>query len=272
MTSGSEPGAWGILPNSIAPSSACSLAFSSVTNIQARSFAVLLFACGLMSAFAAGNALSTLIVVGNSRSSTPKNCSISVIAPPQVGEARVPVGAPAVRREIKPAVSEPSHPLREQGGQFLEATVPTVLVPRPRLGVGKPLVREHDLRAPRPVVELDGHERLGRPGRRLPLPGIDQAVWGIDLTVGTRDAMQRAVRCPHVDAIAAAHPQVHFCDGSCEISRRAPALQVLRPGPRLEDFFPRRLERALEPNGDRGGLRSGGHGESSSDGAFGSSR
>src|SRR5207247_11237711 len=112
MTSGSEPGAWGILPNSIAPSSACSLAFSSVTNIQARSFAVLLFACGLMSAFAAGDALSTLIVVGNSRSSPPKNCAFSVVAPPVVGDAGVPGGAPASRREHQPAVHCPLQPAR----------------------------------------------------------------------------------------------------------------------------------------------------------------
>src|SRR5205823_11765657 len=56
--------------------------FSSITKFHARSFALLLLACGLMSAFWGGNALSTLIVVGNSRSSTFRNCSFSVMAPP----------------------------------------------------------------------------------------------------------------------------------------------------------------------------------------------
>src|SRR5216117_23316 len=82
MTSWSEAGAGGILFKSIAPSSACALAFSSITKFHARSFALLLLACGLMSAFWGGNALRTLIVVGNSRSSTFRNCSFSVMAPP----------------------------------------------------------------------------------------------------------------------------------------------------------------------------------------------
>src|SRR3989442_15599687 len=80
MTSWSDPGGGGTFPKSIAPSSACSPPFCSKTNIQARSFADLHFACGLSSPFAAGKALSTLIVVANSRSSALRNCSFSVMA------------------------------------------------------------------------------------------------------------------------------------------------------------------------------------------------
>src|SRR5207249_4789923 len=65
-TSVNVAGALGILPNSIPPSNACSLAFCSVTNIHASSLADLHLACGFRSAFAAGYALSTRIVVGSS--------------------------------------------------------------------------------------------------------------------------------------------------------------------------------------------------------------
>src|SRR5690242_18871638 len=79
ITSSIVPGAFAIFPNSMPPSRACSLAFCSVTNIQASSLADLHLPCGFMSALALGYALSTLIVVGSSRSSAPRNCSFSVI-------------------------------------------------------------------------------------------------------------------------------------------------------------------------------------------------
>ena len=54
MTSGRVSGAFAILPNSMPPSRACSLAFCSVTNIHASSFADLHLPCGLRSLLAAG--------------------------------------------------------------------------------------------------------------------------------------------------------------------------------------------------------------------------
>src|SRR5437773_231771 len=79
ITSASVSGAFAIFPNSIPPSSACSLAFCSVTNIQARSFAALHLACGFRSDLAAGYALSTRIVVDSSFSSWVRNCCFSLM-------------------------------------------------------------------------------------------------------------------------------------------------------------------------------------------------
>src|SRR5438128_4707366 len=79
ITSPSVSGAFGIFPNSIPPSSACSLAFCSVTNIQARSFAALHLACGFRSDLAAGYALSTRIVVDSSFSNWVRNCCFSLM-------------------------------------------------------------------------------------------------------------------------------------------------------------------------------------------------
>src|SRR5213592_3427283 len=80
ITSPSVSGAFGILPNSIPPSRACSLAFCSVTNIHASSLADLHLAWGFRSALALGYALSTFIVVGTSFCNAPRNCSFSVMA------------------------------------------------------------------------------------------------------------------------------------------------------------------------------------------------
>src|SRR5438132_5653086 len=79
ITSDSVSGGFAILPNSIPPSSACSLAFCSVTNIHARSFADLHLACGFRSDLAAGYALSTRIVVDSSFSSWVRNCCFSLM-------------------------------------------------------------------------------------------------------------------------------------------------------------------------------------------------
>src|SRR5437870_4810315 len=81
ITSGNVVGAGGILPNSIPPSRACSLAFCSVTNIHARSFAALHLACGFKSDLAAGYAFSTRMVVETSFSSWLRNCSFSLMVP-----------------------------------------------------------------------------------------------------------------------------------------------------------------------------------------------
>src|SRR2546425_8136125 len=97
MTSWSDPGGGGTFPKSIAPSSACSPPFCSKTNIQARSFADLHFACGLSSPFAAGKALSTLIVVARSEEHTSELQSLAYLVCRLLLEKKKNSSAPARR-------------------------------------------------------------------------------------------------------------------------------------------------------------------------------
>src|SRR5207245_3323559 len=232
MTSWSVAGAAGILPNSIAPSRACSPAFCSVTNVHARSFALRHLVCGLRSALPGGKAFSTLIVVANSRSAAPRNCSFSVMA------------ASVVIRESTRL---------DDASQLVEARGPTGFVLPARLVVGEQLVREHQLRAGAALQELDRNEGFARSWLVLPAPGIHELLRWLHHAVHAGEAVcNRAVRRPHVDAVLPPGPQVDLGQRRGHVARRLPLLPLFRDRPRPEDPLPRRRERAVEPEGDRG--------------------
>src|SRR5437016_10422408 len=240
ITSPSVSGAFGIFPNSIPPSSACSLAFCSVTNIQARSFAALHLACGFRSDLAAGYALSTRIVVDSSFSSWVRNCCFALM------------------------IFLPFSAALDETGELLEAPGPSGLMLLLRLFRREQLLREHELGRVTAVQELDGHHGFWGLRLALPPPGIHQLSRGVHDAVDTDQAVQRAVGCLHVDAVRAPGPQVHLCDGRGERPRGLPLFHFVRRGPRPEDALRPARERAPEPERDGGPLLlSGGHADDS---------
>ena len=125
ITSGNVAGAGGILPNSIPPSSACSLAFCSVTNIHASSFAALHLACGFRSDLAAGYALSTRIVVESSFSSWLRNCSFSLmVSSPLRGRGFPARPARSSTARCTPASSEVPPPGTPRSGDARRRSLP----------------------------------------------------------------------------------------------------------------------------------------------------
>src|SRR5205809_2561968 len=172
ITSGNVAGAGAILPNSIPPSSACSLAFCSVTNIHASSFAALHLACGFRSDLAAGYALSTRIVVESSFSSWLRNCSFSLmVSSPLRGRGfrrvRLVLPPPGVHQPLR-RFHHPVHP-----DQVMLGADPCRVKPaRTSTAFAAALSSRHDLhdrtldsgtrRVPRPGRGPSGHASGGR--------------------------------------------------------------------------------------------------------------